>query len=65
LSKNVKIRICKTIILPVVAVGADMAELLAVVALRKASLSSVCLYLDGNIVKAIQFEYPLGFNVSC
>jgi hypothetical protein len=33
------------------AVGPDLAKVMAVVALCKASLSSVCLYLDNNMVK--------------
>jgi hypothetical protein len=37
------------------AVGQDMAKILAVVALRKASLSCVRFYLDNNMVKDIQF----------
>jgi hypothetical protein len=36
-----------------------MAKVLAVVALRKAILGSVELYLDDNTVKAIQLEYFL------
>jgi hypothetical protein len=35
------------------AVGPDIAKLLVVVTLRKASLSSVYLYIDGNMVWAI------------
>jgi hypothetical protein len=38
------------------AVGPDMAELFSLETLRKASLSSVCLYLDDNMVKTIQLE---------
>jgi hypothetical protein len=38
------------------AVGPDMAKVLVAVALCKASLSSVWLYLDDNIAKAIQLE---------
>jgi hypothetical protein len=47
------------------AVGPDMAKVLAVVALRKASVSSVQFYLDNNMVKVIQLEYLLRFYVSC
>jgi hypothetical protein len=36
------------------AVGPDMAKVLAVVALLKASLSFVNLHVDDNIIKAIQ-----------
>jgi hypothetical protein len=38
------------------AFGPDMAKVLVVVALCKVSLSSVYLYLDDNMVKAIQLE---------
>jgi hypothetical protein len=47
------------------AVRPDMTKVLAVVALHKASLSSVRFYLDDNMVKAIQLEYLLGFYISC
>jgi hypothetical protein len=47
------------------AVGPVMAKVLAVVALRKASLSYVYVYIDDNMVKAIQLEYLLRFYVSC
>jgi hypothetical protein len=46
------------------ACGPDMAKVLGVVALCKASLSSVYLYLDDNMVKAIQLEYLLTSYVS-
>jgi hypothetical protein len=46
------------------AVVPDMAKVLAIVALRKASLSSLWFYLYDNMVKAIQLEYLLGFYVS-
>jgi hypothetical protein len=39
----------------------DMAKVLAVVALRKAILSSTWFYLDENMVQAIQLEYLLRF----
>jgi hypothetical protein len=38
-----------------------MAKVLAVVALRKASLISIWFYLDDNMVQAIQLEYPFWF----
>jgi hypothetical protein len=41
------------------AVGPDIAEVLAVVALRKSSLTSVLHYLDDNMVNVIQLEYLL------
>jgi hypothetical protein len=41
------------------AVGPDKAKVLAVVALCNTSVSSVELYLDDNMVKAIQLEYLL------
>jgi hypothetical protein len=47
------------------AVRLDMVKVLAVVTKIKASLSSVELCLDDNVVKAIQLEYLLRFNVSC
>jgi hypothetical protein len=47
------------------AFGLDMAAVLTVVALRKASLSSVLNYLDNYMVKAIQFEYLFRFYVVC
>jgi hypothetical protein len=47
-----------------VEVGLDMAKVLAVVAMRKAILSSVYLSLDDNMVKAIQLEYHLRVYVS-
>jgi hypothetical protein len=47
------------------AVGPVMTKVLAVVALCKASLSSVCVYPDDNMVKATQLEYLLRFYVSC
>jgi hypothetical protein len=43
------------------AVGPDMVKVLLVVALRKASLSTVWFYLDDNMVKAIELEYLLRF----
>jgi hypothetical protein len=46
------------------AVGPHMAKVLAVIALCKASLSSVRFYLDNNMVKDIQLEYLLEFYVS-
>jgi hypothetical protein len=46
-------------------VGPDMANVLAVVALHKASLSSLQLYPDDNMVKAIQLEYLLRLCVAC
>jgi hypothetical protein len=42
------------------AFGPDVARVLAVVALGKASLSS-----DDNMIKAIQLEYLLRFYISC
>jgi hypothetical protein len=42
------------------AVGPDMAKVLAVVALHKANLNS-----DDNMVKAIQLEYLQRFYISC
>jgi hypothetical protein len=47
------------------AAGPDMAKVLAFVALVKANLSSVELYLDYDMVKDIQLEYLLRFYVSC
>jgi hypothetical protein len=47
------------------AVGQDMAKVLAVLALRKASLSSVRFYIDDNMFKVIEFEYLLRFYVFC
>jgi hypothetical protein len=47
------------------AICPDVAVVLAVVAVRKASLSSVQLQLDYNIIKVIQVEYLLRFYVSC
>jgi hypothetical protein len=37
-----------------------MAELLAVVTLRETTLGFICLYPDGNMTKAHQFEYLMG-----
>jgi hypothetical protein len=45
-------------------VGPDMANIVAGVALRKASLSSIWFYLDDNRVLAIQLQYLLRFYVS-
>jgi hypothetical protein len=42
----------------------NVAELLTVVALRKAGLSSVCLNLDGNVAEAVQLENFLGSRSS-
>jgi hypothetical protein len=47
------------------AVGPNMTKVLAVVALPKSSLSSVFIYLDNNMVKAIPLEYLLRFYISC
>jgi hypothetical protein len=47
------------------AVDPDMAEILVAVALHKASLSSVSLYLDNNIVQAAHLEYFLRVYISC
>jgi hypothetical protein len=47
------------------AIGPDMARVLAFVELHEPSLSSVWFYLDNNMVKAIQLEYLLRFYVSC
>jgi hypothetical protein len=47
------------------AVGPVIAKVLAVVTLCKASLSSVYVCLNDNVVKAIQLEYLLRFYVSC
>jgi hypothetical protein len=41
------------------AVRPDMAELLAVVTLCQASLSSVCLQLDNNVAQIGYYEYSL------
>jgi hypothetical protein len=38
------------------AVGRDLAEVLAVLALHKASFSSVRLYLDDNMFRAIELD---------
>jgi hypothetical protein len=43
------------------ALGPDMAKALTVVALRKASLSSILFYLNDNMVQAIQLENLLTF----
>jgi hypothetical protein len=43
------------------AVCPDVAELLAVMALRKTILSSICLYPDCDVAEAWQSEYFLGF----
>jgi hypothetical protein len=48
-----------------ITVDRDMTEVLAVVALHKASPSSVLLSLDYNMVKAIRLEYPLRCYISC
>jgi hypothetical protein len=45
------------------AVGPDMAKVLVVAALHNATPSSV--YLDGNMVKALQLEFLFRFYVSC
>jgi hypothetical protein len=37
----------------------DMVKVVIVVALRKASLSSIWVYLDDNVVQAIHLEYLL------
>jgi hypothetical protein len=47
------------------AVGPDIVKVLAVVALYKVSLSSEYLYLEENVVKAIQLEDSLRLYVSC
>jgi hypothetical protein len=46
------------------AVNTDMAELLAVVALRETSLGFVRLYPERNIAKAPQFQYLTGLFTS-
>jgi hypothetical protein len=46
------------------AVCPNVAELLTVVALRKAGLSVVGLNLDGNVAKAVQLEKFLGSRCS-
>jgi hypothetical protein len=46
------------------AIGPDVAKLLAVVTLRKGVLGFVRLYLDGDVAEAGQFEYFLGFACS-
>jgi hypothetical protein len=43
----------------VLAVGPDIAKVLAVVALHKANLSSVKLCINNNMVKAVQPKYLL------
>jgi hypothetical protein len=43
------------------AVRPDMAKVLTVVALRKASLSSIWFYLYDSMVQAIQLEHLLRF----
>jgi hypothetical protein len=43
------------------AVCPDVAELLAVIALHKTILSSICLYLDCDVAEAWQSENFLGF----
>jgi hypothetical protein len=45
--------------------GPDMAKVLAAVGLHKAMLSPIQLYLNNDMVKAIQLEYILRFYVSC
>jgi hypothetical protein len=42
-------------------VGPVVEELLAVMALRKPILSSVCLHPDCDVAEALQSEYFLGF----
>jgi hypothetical protein len=43
------------------AVCPDVAELLAVMALRKTILSSICLHPDCDVAEALQSENFLGF----
>jgi hypothetical protein len=43
------------------AVGPDMANVLAVIALIKSCVSSIWFYLDDNMVQATQLEYLLRF----
>jgi hypothetical protein len=45
------------------AVCPDVAELLAVMALRKPILSSICLHPDCDVAEAWQSENFLGFSV--
>jgi hypothetical protein len=47
------------------AVRPDVAKPLAVVALREASLSVVCLYLNWYVAKAVQFISPLFYFYNC
>jgi hypothetical protein len=48
-----------------VAVGRDMAKILAIIAPRKTGLNSAKLYLDDNMVETIQTECLLRFYISC
>jgi hypothetical protein len=43
------------------AVAPNIANVLAVIAISKASLNSIRFYLDDNMVQAIQLEYLLRF----
>jgi hypothetical protein len=47
------------------AAAPHMAKVLKVVELRKASLSSILLYLSDNMIQSIQVEYIFRFSVSC
>jgi hypothetical protein len=44
------------------AVGTDVANLLAVEILGEGELGFVCLYIDENVAEAGEFEYFLGFS---
>jgi hypothetical protein len=53
---------CATSSREVLAVYPDVAELLAVMALHKTILSSICLYPDCNVTEDWQSENFLGFS---